>query len=72
MTAPSCIVSASLPADEGDGVDLREEEAEIVRIRDQLSQFDREESAAVDALERELEVYKRLYAELLDRVLKSA
>lgn len=62
----------SLPADEGDGVDLREEEAEIVRIRDQLSQFDREESAAVDALERELEVYKRLYAELLDRVLKSA
>lgn len=62
----------SLPADEGDGVDLREEEAEIVRVRDQFSQFDREESSAVDALERELEVYKRLYAELLDRVLKSA
>ena len=62
----------SLPASENACVDLREEEAEIVRVRDQFSQFDREESAAVDALERELEVYKRLYAELLDRVLKSA
>lgn len=65
-------LALSLPADKGDGVDLREEEAEIVRVRDQFSQFDREESSAVDALERELEVYKRLYAELLDRVLKSA
>ena len=61
----------SLPADD-DSVDLREEEAEIVRINDQLSQLDRAEATAVDALERELEVYKRLYAELLDRVLKSA
>lgn len=61
----------SLPADD-DCVDLSEEEAEITCIGDQHSQFDREESAAIDALERELEVYKRLYADLLDRVVKSA
>lgn len=53
-------------------IDPWEEEAEIVRINDQLSQLDREQSTAVDALERELEVYKRLYADLLDRVVKSA
>jgi len=54
------------------GVSIRDKETEIARGDDQLSQFDREQSAAVDALERELEVYKRLYAELLDRVVKSA
>ena len=54
------------------GVIIHGKEAEIARTDDQFSQFDREESAAVDALERELEVYKRLYAELLDRVLESA
>ena len=62
----------SLHAGENACADLREEEAEVVRTRDQFSQFDCEESAAVDALERELEVYKRLYAELLDRIVKSA
>lgn len=54
------------------GVFSRNKGTEIVRDDDPLSQFDREQSTAVDALERELEVYKRLYAELLDRVLKSA
>lgn len=54
------------------GVFIHNKETEIVRDDDQLSQLDREQSAAVDALERELEVYKRMYAELLDRVVKPA
>ena len=62
----------AVPPVDARGVFRYDKAAEITHADDQLSQLDREESAAVDALERELEVYKRLYAELLDRVLKSA
>lgn len=60
------------PVVDASGVFIGNKEAKIVRDDDQLSQLDRKEAAAIDALERELEVYKRLYAELLDRVVKSA
>lgn len=62
----------AVPPVDACGVFIHNKGTEIVRDDDPLSQFDREQSTAVDALERELEVYKRLYADLLDRVVKSA
>ena len=54
-------------------IDLREEEAEITPTRPAVGQQEPAVLSNADsALARELEVYKRLYADLLDRLTKSA
>lgn len=54
-------------------IDLREEEAEITPTRPAVGQREPAVPSSADsALARELEVYKRLYADLLDRLTKGA
>lgn len=54
-------------------IDLREEEAEITPARPAVGQREPAVPSSADsALARELEVYKRLYADLLDRITKTA
>lgn len=54
-------------------IDLREEDVEITQTRPAVGQQESAVPSSADsALARELEVYKRLYADLLDRLTKSA
>lgn len=54
-------------------IDLREEEVEITPTRPAVGQQEPAVPSGADsALARELEVYKRLYADLLDRITKTA
>lgn len=54
-------------------IDLRGEDVEITQTRPAVGQQESAVPSSADsALARELEVYKRLYADLLDRLTKSA